>query len=89
MIFGGKLFTCISRLTEARDAAADLFALIIPSSSADPTNVPTSSEIIFFSVSGETLLLDAAEAEDDSEEVSSFESDSSLSESDSDPLSEL
>ena len=89
MIFGGKLFTWISTLTEARDAAADLFALIIPSSSADPTNVPTSSEIIFFSVSGDTLLLDAAEAEDDSEEVSSFESDSSLSESDSVPLSEL
>ena len=76
-------------MTEARDAAADLFALIIPSSSADPTSVPTSSEIIFFSVSGDTLLLDAAEPEDDSEEVSSFESDSSLSESDSVPLSEL
>lgn len=75
-------------MTEARDAAADLFALIIPSSSADPTSVPTSSDIIFFSV-GDTLLLDVAEAEDDAEDVSSFESDSSLSESDSDPLSEL
>ena len=79
--------TWISTLTEARDAAADLFALIIPSSSADPTSVPTSSDIVFRSI-GETLLLDAAEADDDEDE-SSFESDSSLSESDSDPLSEV
>ena len=78
----------MSTLTEARDAAADLFALIIPSSSADPTSVPTSSDIVFLSV-GVTLLLDAAEAED-VEDESSFDSDSdSLSESDSDPLSEV
>ena len=72
----------MSTLTDAREAAADRLALIIPSWSADPTSVPTSSSNVGFSA-GDALLLDALEDED----VSLV--DSPLSDSDSDPLSEL